>query len=933
MFRIMLQKLVSKKWMNLCLFLGSTLLIATVVSFPIYQTAAYDRMLRDEFANYLESEGKWPTMLFMTTISKKDKSGSTISRMEELMGTIYDELGVTKKETISYYLLSRMETHSAMNREEIKDLPVKLGTLADLPEHARIISGEMYSEEGVDEDGNIEVVVSQTSLVKMGLLVGETIIFNDLKDAEGNEIRMIVKGVFGVDDYKDFYWQVNPDEMSDICLMNTDLFRKMFTGENAGKFTITCRYIPMFEYEDITAGQVAALAAETDYLKEESAFRNTIAMPAYRSILENYLDKQTRIRATLVILQVPVLIMLAAFLFMISGQMYELERNEISVIKSRGSSGAQIFRLYLYQSIFLTVLGGVAGLPLGALFSRILGSARNFLEFDSNRTLELHLTSKTMVYTAAAMVATLLIMTLPAIKHSRVTIVKLKQQKALKRKSWWEKIFLDVILLGVSLYGYYSFRKTTGNLAESVLTGETLDPLLYISSSLFIVGMGLLFLRLQPVIVKLIYLAGKRFWKPASYASFMENIKNGRKQQFIMLFVIMTISLGMYHATVARTILQNASDNTEYLDGVDFVIQEVWSEVMDENGVSTGVYFEPDYTKFASIEGVEGYTKVLYDTKTYIATGQKSRQDITVMGIHTKDFGEITWVSEELNGKHYYEYLNEMASVENGILVSENFRSKLGYNLGDTISFTNSRGLVVTGKIVDFFSYWPGYIPEVTEIRPDGTAATVDKYLLVSHYDNIRQKWGVTPYEVWIGLKEDGDSQAVYDWIGENNVRVRKFTDREEDLRKTVEDPLLQGTNGVLTMGFIVTILLCAVGYLIYWIMSIRSREMIFGVLRACGMHKGELFHMLMNEQIFSGAFSVLAGIGIGKLASVMFVPMIQQAYAAANQVLPMKLIINASDMFRLYGVIAAAMVVCLAVLILLLFKLNVAKALKLGEE
>ena len=135
------------------------------------------------------------------------------------------------------------------------------------------------------------------------------------------------------------------------------------------------------------------------------------------------------------------------------------------------------------------------------------------------------------------------------------------------------------------------------------------------------------------------------------------------------------------------------------------------------------------------------------------------------------------------------------------------------------------------------------------------------------------------------------------------------------------------------TLSFIISLIICSVGFLIYWIMSIRSREMIFGVLRACGMHKGELFHMLMNEQIFSGAFSVLAGIGIGKLASIMFVPMIQQAYAAANQVLPMKLIINASDMLRLYGVIAAAMVVCLAVLILLLFKLNVAKALKLGEE
>lgn len=234
---------------------------------------------------------------------------------------------------------------------------------------------------------------------------------------------------------------------------------------------------------------------------------------------------------------------------------------------------------------------------------------------------------------------------------------------------------------------------------------------------------------------------------------------------------------------------------------------------------------------------------------------------------------------------------------------------------------------------MDFFEYWPGYTPTATVVNPDGTVSVGDNYLVVTHYDRLRQLWGVAPYEIWLQLKEGYDSQDVIAWIQDNDVHVRKFTDKAADVQNAVEDPLLQGTNGVLTMGFIVTILLCGVGYLIYWIMSIRSREMIFGVLRACGMHKGELFHMLMNEQIFSGVFSVFAGIGIGKLASVMFVPILQQAYAASNQVLPMKLVVNASDMMRLYGVIAGVMIVCLLVLILLLLKMNVAKALKLGEE
>ena len=108
---------------------------------------------------------------------------------------------------------------------------------------------------------------------------------------------------------------------------------------------------------------------------------------------------------------------------------------------------------------------------------------------------------------------------------------------------------------------------------------------------------------------------------------------------------------------------------------------------------------------------------------------------------------------------------------------------------------------------------------------------------------------------------------------------------------------------------------------------------MLFGVLRACGMYRGELFHILINEQIFSGGFAILAGIGIGKLASQMFVPVLQTAYAAANQALPMYLITDSTDMIRLYGVICGVMVICLVILLLLVFKLNITKALKLGEE
>ena len=218
-------------------------------------------------------------------------------------------------------------------------------------------------------------------------------------------------------------------------------------------------------------------------------------------------------------------------------------------------------------------------------------------------------------------------------------------------------------------------------------------------------------------------------------------------------------------------------------------------------------------------------------------------------------------------------------------------------------------------------------------VNEEGEVVKNENLLIIGNLSTIWQFWGVTPYEVWMTLKPDTDTEAVYDWIRENDVPVKKITIREKDMEAVSRDPLLQGTNGVLTMSFIVMLVLCTVGYLIYWIMSIRSREMVFGVLRACGMHKGEIFKMLFMEQFFSGVCAVLAGIGIGKMTSVMFVPMLQRAYAAANQILPMRIISDFGDQMRLYGGILSAMVVCLIVLTVLVFRLNITKALKLGEE
>ncbi len=935
MLRVMLQKLLHKKWMNLCLLLGCTMLIATVISFPLYEKAAFNRMFQDEFDNYLFSEGNWPGMTTFLEVSRRE-SGSGITKMEQLMQELNEMLGTKEKETIYFYYLDDSDAVTDMKRDDIDYARVSMGFLSDLATHITMLSGEMYSETGLTEDGAIEAIVSEECIVNRKLLVGDTLTFDKITDAQGNPIRVYIKGVYERKDANDYYWQVGKEALSRHCLMNEHLFKQMFPLDKAEQYSYNCYYYSLFEYQDIPEQQSKELLETTNYIFNKSEYKNFAKAAPYREILEGFIEKRARIQATLLILKIPNMIMLIAFLFMISGQMYEMERNEISVIKSRGSSGGQILRLYFYQSLFLTIMGGLLGVPLGMLFSRLLGSTRTFLEFGQIRNLNIVYDQEALLYTLGAMLAVLLILTLPAIKHSRVSIVHLKQQKAIKKKNFWEKLYLDIIMLGISFYGYYSFTQESKNMAANVIEEKSLDPLLYISSSLFIFGLGLLFLRLQPLIVKLIYSIGKKWWKPASYASFMENLKNGRKQQFIMLFLIMTISLGVYHATIARTIYQNAVNNVEYLDGTDMIIREVWKDnsmLVAQDPTIEFTYYEPDFNKYAALDCAESYTKVVNNPSAFALVSSRDKQATTIMGIHTKEFGSQTNLSSGIQDKPYYAYLNDMARLETGILVSENFHSIMGYEIGDKITYSYSKGKSSPGEIVGFVSYWPGFQPQTMIQNADGTTDIQENYLIVANYSVLREYWGITPYEVWIQLKEDADLNEIDLWAQQHDVKLKKYIVRDKDLEEVMQDPLLQGTNGVLTMEFIVTILLCAVGYLIYWIMSVKSRELMFGVLRACGMHKRELIHMLINEQVFSGLFSVLAGIGIGKLASYLFVPMVQLAYAASNQVLPMKMMVEASDMLRLYGAITVVIGVCLAVLIGLLFKLNITNTLKLGEE
>jgi len=138
---------------------------------------------------------------------------------------------------------------------------------------------------------------------------------------------------------------------------------------------------------------------------------------------------------------------------------------------------------------------------------------------------------------------------------------------------------------------------------------------------------------------------------------------------------------------------------------------------------------------------------------------------------------------------------------------------------------------------------------------------------------------------------------------------------------------------GILSLGFLVTIIVSLSGYILFWFFNLSRRVVQIGILRAMGLSRKQLTGMLLLEQIFTAGLSIGLGIGIGKVVSLLYLPFLQTTDNSANQVPPFRVVFEATDTNRLYIVVGVMMTIGVGLLIAHIRRLKVHQAVKLGEE
>ncbi len=947
---MLFRKMAKNRWLVAGVLAGMCLCTALTSSMPIYKDASLQRMLTKELERQYERSSMYPGSLVASgtpNFSPEDapKQAAFIRWYDELWereALVDPSLSrldyVRERQTVSFPVVPADPTRMDAEKHQVAKLAMRTG----LREHVRLVDGRFPSPE--PQNGVYEALVTDNTLVKLGMVLGVEVV--SAEDDWTEQIRIVPVGVIAEEDLNDPYWDFSRlGAFEAAFLVDDELFQTEIV-EGAKAPILGFRWEASFDYNRFTLESAIRLTAlkerfEAAY-QRQMPYNSNVRLPA-ESILSVYEEKESTLESLLWSLNVPLYLLVAFYLYMVSGLLVEKQRSEIAVLRSRGAGRWQIIALFAMESAALSAVALLVGPLLGAAFTAVLGSSDTFMSFVQRKALPVRIDAESFAFSGAAAVFSFIVYLIPVFLATRFSIVDQKRASARDdRASVWHRFGLDAVLLALSLYGLYTFRKRLAEMTELGLASGAIatDPLLFAVPSMFILGFGLALLRLYPWVVKLIYWIGKSRWTASQYSSLLQVGRRGTKYQLLMMFLILTVGTGLFSASAARTINGNMEDQIWYAQGADVVLRQDWIDDAPTPGGPPGSeappppdkisYLEPDFEVFRTLPGVEHAARVFREDQAFVWTGEENAKT-QLIGIHTEEFGRAAWMKDGLLPYHFYDYLNLIAPDPRAVLVSSSLAETYELTPGDVIDVGWSDTSRMQATVYGVVDYFPTFHP-----NPDGAAADPDApkpFLVVGHLETIQNELAIEPYDVWIDLASPEDREPLYEAIRERSIPIVSLADTNEMIADSRSDPFRMAMNGVMSLGFLLSLAITLIGFLLYWILALQGRTLQFGIFRAMGLTFRNIVGMLGTEQLLTSG----AGFGIGLLsgaaASALFVPLFQLSFDPGRVVPPFQVMIDGQDTTRLLLFIVAMLVLALAALAASLRRIKLHQALKLGED
>ena len=925
--------------------LGSAVMSAGLLAaIPIYTDAVLQRLLVKELEARQRERGRHPgrtsAMINLFRAAPAEERGERFRELDAAIGGAIPSLGLPVLAHTTQLTLSYLRQD---NGRDGARLFLSVEALDGLLDEVELVHGRAF---GARDDGVLEAIISEYVLRDRPVLLGDELQVSSIAPG-GPAFTVRIVGVYRPAADSRLFWPYGLRQYDDSLLIDSGEFRRRFLAGPASHVA-QVRWHYALDYHELRVAALGeVLQRHHEFLRMAEPARVQVQFPL-REVIDTYLVRAEQLRLTLTLLLVPVALLLSFFTYLVARLLVESERDAIATLRSRGAGAEQVVGIYLGQAAVLGVLALASGPPVGLFISAVIGAADGFLVFVDRTSLPVALSLRAWLF-AAAGAALFVLTTVAAAVAARGSIVERKAAQARResRAPFWHRFYLDGALLAVAAYGYLRFTGGGEGMSPAGMEeSPPLDPLLFGVSVAFILGCGLALLRLLPPAVRALAAVGSSRWPAPLYAALIQVGRAPANGQLVALFLLLAVALGIFNSQAARTINASLVDRVAYRVGADIVVEPYFPSAAPAtaapidapvsaavSGVAAGALREPPYHAFGRLEGVERATRVFRRTRATVRLPDGATTHAQVLGVVAPEFAQVAYFPPGLLPRHHYRYAQALASSPLALLAGSALRDRHGVRLGDRIEVRWSGQPALAGFVVGFVDYWPTFNPRGEERWltgiPDRRGPT---NLVVANLAYLHAKLALEPYEIWLDTRAGASSAAVYAAMRDEGLVVERLYDTDQVLLGARNDAMVQSTNGALTLGFAIAMLTSVAGFIVFWVMALRTRTLQFGVLRAMGLRPGQVTWMLITELLVLAAGAALIGFAAGRLAADLFIPLVQVAEGAA-QVPPFRVTALRADFLRVYAVVAASLLVQSVVFQLYVARVSVHQALKLGEE
>ena len=951
---MVVKRVTAQPGLMLATILGLVIAIALMMSIPLYADAVYHR-------------------IFLQNVGAEEASNpdSTFGYLFRYDGSIYgtkdwDEvqpldtyltnnagaaLGLPQKFKVRYFTTDPFGIYageaSAFDSRSTPLLWAGFAFISDFRDHITILEGQFPNPAPAVNDEAVEVLMHEEVAVELGAQVGETYIaFMKIRSEEGFvrdvQIPVRISGVWRATDERDPFWFFRSAAFAERLMVPEGTFSG-YVNEALRNEVYTAVWYLAMEGQEVHHSDANSLIRRTLSVQQEVSELlpdATLGESPVDALVE-YRRSSNLLTILLYAFSIPILGLLLAFILLTSGLAVDRRRNEVAVLRSRGAMAAQMVGMALLESL---LLGGVAlaiSSPTGMGIAQLIGQARSFLDFTANvEQLRINMTMSTLRFGMVAVGIAMVAQILPTFGASKHTIVSYKRERArMLRKPWWQRIWLDVLLLIPAGYGAYLLREqgSVVQLESQFGNAPLQNPLLFLVPALGIFALTLFFLRIMPLLMSALAWVASHT-KAVGLLMAVRHL--ARTPQFYntpLILLVLTLSLSAFTASLAHTLDDHLYAQTYYQAGADVRFLEMGEGTQGLGGMFGGMgneggdgesqteeeagprWFFLPVSEYLDVPGVENVARV--GRYTAVANAGAGRTSGVFMGVDRSQFPTVSYWREDFASNSLGELMNALALERRGVLVSGDFLKQNILSVGDDIRVeVASYGDLaeMNLKIVGKFRYFPSWYPSEGPLF----VGNLDYY--------FEQAGGQYPYQVWLEARKDADFEAMTS--GELDIDSYDWEAPPLEIAETQKLPERQGLFGLLSVGFASAAVLTVVGFFLYALFSFQRRFIEFGVLRAVGLSSRQMSAFLGWELAFLILMGGVLGTALGGWVSKFFIPFLQIGADEASRIPPYQVDIAWSAVFRIYALFGLLFIFALITLIVMLRRMRIFEAVKLGQ-